>query len=179
MKRAVSILLLVVFLFNVGGYYIVFWGLRHQADLALIQRLDAERYSEEEVVELKIPVALPYPMQKQEFERINGRFEHNGEFYKLVKHKLENDTLYVVCFKDHHEKKLVKTMTDYVKMTNDLPASSKKTINFLGKLLQDFETSVSDKILHQAGWSVKVLFGTGSFPIRAFDATIPSPPPKV
>jgi hypothetical protein len=178
LKRAASILLLVIFLFNVGGYYIVFWGLRQQSDLTLTQRLDEERYSKEEVIELKIPVALPYPIQTQEFERINGRFEHNGEFYKLVKQKLENDTLYVVCFKDHHEKKLVKTMTDYVKITNDLPASSKKAINFLGKLVKDFTTSDTDKILHQAGWSMKFSFNTQSFPIRVFDASIPSPPPK-
>ena len=35
------------------------------------------------------------------YERVNGEFEHNGEFFKLVKQKLENDTLNIVCIKDH------------------------------------------------------------------------------
>src|SRR5687768_1442080 len=144
-------MLLIVFLFNVGGYYIVFWGLRLQADQELTLRLDANLYEPEETIELKIPVVLPYPVQSQDFQRIDGRFEHEGQFYKLVKQKLENDTLFVVCIRDAETRKLVNTIKDYVKLTQDLPApsSGKKALSFLSKLVKDFNTNSEINIAPQ------------------------------
>lgn len=179
MKRVFSILLLLLFLFNVGGYYIVFLGLRHQANNELKARLDADLYSNEEIVELKLPLTLPYPVEQGEYERVNGKFEHKGEFYKLVKQKFENDTLYVVCIKDHAEKRLVKTMTDYEKMTNDLPASSKNTLHFLGKLVKDFEHIDSEKTIQLNGWSQEIIYEIISPATISQSSRIPSPPPKV
>jgi hypothetical protein len=172
-------MLLIVFLFNVGGYYIVFWGLRLQADKQLTTRLDADLYNTHETIELKIPVTLPYPIQQQEFQRIDGRFEHHGEFFKLVKHKLQNDTLYIICIRDHQTKHLVNTMTDYVKLTQALPGTSQKALNFLGKLLKDFYSQADIGIALNYGFSMVILFKKTSDSLP--DPVIPvhSPPPKV
>jgi hypothetical protein len=167
-----------VFLFNVGGYYIVFWGLRQQNSIELTARLDANQYTAEETIELKIPVTLPYPIQQQDFERVNGKFEHNGEHYKLVKHKLLNDTLYIVCIKDQEDKRLVKTMTEYVKLSNDLPSNSDKTANFLGKLVKDFESTFTISISGSEGWCRPVLFSLRSYLTLTQAQNILSPPPK-
>ena len=117
MKKVFSIFFLLVFLFNVGGYHIVFWGLRVQTDRELSNRLDANLYDPEETIQLRIPIALPYPIQSHDFQRVDGRFEHNGQQYKLIKHKLQSDTLYVVCLRDHATRQLVTTMTDYIERT--------------------------------------------------------------
>lgn len=140
MKKVLSSLLLVVFLFNVGGYYLVFWGLRYQADQKLTVRLDANLYDRAETIELRIPLTLPYPIQSEGFRRVDGRFEHSGQFYKLVKQKLENDTLTVVCIRDVQTRDLVNTIRDYVQLTLDLPGTpaGKAALNFLGKLAMDF-----------------------------------------
>ena len=178
-KRSVSIVLLMVFLFNVGGYYIVFWGLRQQNSIELTARLDANQYTAEETIELKIPVTLPYPIQQQDFERVDGKFEHNGEHYKLVKHKLLNDTLYIVCIKDQEDKRLVKTMTEYVKLSNDLPANSDKAANFLGKLLKDFESADDVAFTGTDGWSLQLSFISKTYLTIIREKNIISPPPKV
>ena len=179
MKRTVAIFLLVVFLFNVGGYYIVFWGLRHHAERVLTDRLDAGIYSGEETIELKIPVTLPYPIQQRDFERVDGKFEHDGQHYKLVKHKLENDTMYVVCIRDVQEKKLLTTMKDYVKLANDLPANTKKSNNFFSKLLKDFESADTNNLVHQKGWEREISLTSRSFSTLSQVRNISSPPPKV
>ena len=129
-----------VFLFNVGGYYVVFWGLRFHNDQRLLHRVEANLYHDNEIVELKIPVTLPYPLQDQGFQPVDGRFEHNGEHFKLIKHKFENDTLYVVCIRDFETRKLVNTMRNYVEMANgfDATSSNQKALNYLGKLIKDF-----------------------------------------
>ncbi|MEX2231647.1 MAG: hypothetical protein WD824_05780 [Cyclobacteriaceae bacterium] len=180
MKKVLSVMLLMAFLFNVGGYYIVFWGLRFQSDQQLTSRLDANLYEPEETIELKIPVALPYPIQSQDFQRVNGRFEHGGEFYKLVKHKLENDTLYVVCIRDHQTRELVNTMTDYVQLTQALPGTNtaNKALNFLSKLVKDFCSHQDINMLHQYGFSMLIVFTE----IREFFLqpviSVHAPPPK-
>jgi hypothetical protein len=179
LKRTVSILLLLIFLFNVGGYYVVFWGLRQHADLALSKRLDAGLYADEEIVELKIPVTLPYPLQQRGYERVYGKFEHNGEYYKLVKQKHAHDTLYVICIRDNQEKKLVKTMHDYAEMTSELPQSSKKALHFFGKFLKDFEPAPAGTLLRQQGWSRNISFCMMPFLVRGQRIVIPSPPPEV
>jgi hypothetical protein len=178
LKKAVSIVLLLVFLFNVGGYYFIFRGLIRTSDHALIQRLDKGLYAPEETIELKIPVTLPYPIQEQGFKRVNGKFEHKGEFYKLVKHKFENDTLYIVCIRDGQQKRIVKTMTDYVKLANELPSSSENTMNFVGKFLKDYESGISSEITHQSGWIMKIAGTQLFFELLPGKSRISSPPPK-
>jgi hypothetical protein len=167
-----------IFLFNVGGYYIVFWGLRLETDQQLSARLDAGLYDPNATIELKIPVALPYPIYTEGFKRVDGRFEHNGEFYKLVKHKLQNDTLYIVCIRDGKTRELVNAMTDYVRLTQTFPASHEKANNFLGKLAKDFLSRATGGVTEHAGYSVTITFGqlTRFFDPRAIP--VHSPPPK-
>jgi hypothetical protein len=167
-----------VFLFNVGGYYIVFWGLRAHADQALAKKLDAGLYAEAETVELKIPVTLPYPLQQRGFERVDGKFEYKGEHYKLVKQKHAHDTLYVICIRDSQQKKLVKTMQDYVKMTNDLPSSTDNTLHLFGKFLKDFEPATAEMLFRQQGSSKALPLTASAFFLPGQSIIIPSPPPE-
>ena len=140
MKKGLAIIFLLVFLFNIGGYYVVFWGLRFHTDQKLSDRIEANLYQDDEVVELKIPVTLPYPIQEQDFQPVDGRFEHQGEHFKLIKHKFENDTLYVVCIRDLETRRLVSTIENYVEMANgfDGTAPDQKALNYLSKLIKDF-----------------------------------------
>jgi hypothetical protein len=178
LKKIASILLLALFLFNVGGYYLVFWGLERHADNELAARLDSDLYSEEETVELKIALTLPYPIQQQGFERINGKFEHRGEFYKLVKQRVLNDTLYVICIKDQQKKSLNKTMNDYVKLSNDLPGAASKAISLLGKLIKEYNVGAA-LILATSVHSYSVISFTGfATDLITRESKIASPPPK-
>jgi hypothetical protein len=175
-KRAVSILLLALFLFNVGGYYIVFWGLRQHHNYQLNSRLDANQYSEEETIELKIQLSLPYPLTQSGYERINGRFEHNGEFYKLVKKQVVNDILYVVCIRDHQEKQIVETMKEVESLTSDIPKSD-KDISVL-KLLKDFESNEEAALAGIPGWVQSFEFSTRTYSINSADLSKTGPPPR-
>ena len=178
MKKALSGAFLIVFLFNVGGYYIVFWCIRIQKDQQLTTRLDSNQYNPEETIQLKIPVTLPYPIYHQGFQRVDGRFEHQGEFFKLVKHKFQNDTLYIVCIRDHATRELVNTLTQYVELTQQLPGTSQKAWNLLSKLIKDFYSQEEIIFLPEFAFSLRTLF-----PERATyfpQAIIPvhGPPPK-
>ena len=181
MKRAVSIILLLVFLFNVGGYYLVFWGLRFQTDKELSRRLDANLYDQEETLQIKIPLSLPYPIYGQDFERVNGAFEHNGEFFKLIKQRYENDTLYVVCIRDRETRQLVNTMEDYVQLTHGLDDSSpaEKALNYLTHLVKDFYSQEGICLLHEFAFAMRVMFREFPHSFSQPDRTVHAPPPRV
>ncbi len=145
MKRVSSLFLLFVFLFGLIGYYGVFWVLSEKAHLELSERLDENRYDEQETVTIKVPLNLAYPITSTEFERVDGAFTYQGEFYKLVKQKLQNDTLYVVCIKDQEKKRLETFFADVTKASHDQPVNS-SAFKLLCSYSKDFESLLSLRI---------------------------------
>ena len=179
MKRIFSIFFLFIFLFNVGGYYLVFLGLRINADHQLAYKLDRDQYSTVDTHVFKIPLTLPYGLNHEGYQRVEGTFEHNGEFYKLVKQKLENDTLHVVCVKDHQQKVLTDTFDNYTRLSNDLPASAQKDgLNLLSKLSKDFESNILIEIVMTDGWFLSKYYADCSATLLKGEKSILSPPPK-
>lgn len=156
----------------------MFWGVRQHHNHQFDSQLDANQYSNEETVELKFHIPLPYPSLQYSYERVRGRFEHNGEFYKLVKKQLQNDTLYVVCIRDTQEQDIVETMKSVEQLANDVP-SSDKDVSVFSKLLKDFEALEEPSISGTRGWVLSLQHVTGEFPIHSADIAQASPPPKV
>lgn len=179
MKRAFAIFFLALFLFNIGGYYFIYWGLQSRAKSDLLHRLDADNYSGEDLIIISLPITLPYPLQEQGYERVDGEFEYQGEFYRLVKQRLEKDTLFMVCIKDHHKKKLLNVLNEYSSYVNNLPSSSDQTLDMFSKLFKDYTSISSTPISTIPGWSAAI--SHGERPVVFFDVEQPvkSPPPRV
>jgi hypothetical protein len=178
LRKAFSILLLLLFLFNVIGYYGVYLGLRYQSNRELKEKLDSEGYPEEDLLTLKLPFSLPYQMEWKGYERIDGEFEHDGEFYNLVKHKVERDTLYIVYLKDHKETSLFKTLVNFVQSTTDTPVS-KKAQGFLENLIKDYIATTSSLQVSASGWSQDTFFPEPRHSWMSIDSPVFSPPPNL
>jgi hypothetical protein len=156
-----------------------FWALRVQAKTDLLHRLDADAYSSEEVLVLSVPLSLPYPIFDANYQRANGEVEYKGEFYQLVKQRIENDTLFMVCVKDHRQKHLKQTMNEYTNLANNLPASTKHTMDLLGKLFKDFtgtSFSIPSKTL---AVKYNILYALNDAVITQQTLSIDSPPPEL
>jgi hypothetical protein len=138
MKRLVAIVMLFLFLLNVLGYYGIFIGLRHINVQKLVQKLDNDSYRESETTTFKIPLTVPYYTDSRDFERVNGEFEFSGEVYRLVKQRLHQDTLHIVCVRDNESKKINQVLADYVKTFTDKPGNSKHSTKSLQVLIKDF-----------------------------------------
>ena len=162
-----------------GGYYLVFWGWRINAHRELLQRLDAGDYELHETVEIKIPIALPYPLQSRDHERTDGKFEHQGEYYKLVTQRYAQDTLYVTCIKDRKEKQIDAALNDFNKRSNDLPSSEKSSSLSLAKLLKEYESNHGLVLIPHDGW-MKPSLSFYRIPYT-IEVTLPvqSPPPDL
>jgi len=181
MKKLIAILLLGVFAFNLGGYYLVFKGLQMSAHKNLIERFDNEEYNQDLTFELKIPLALPYATTStSEFKRVNGRFEYEGDVFKLVKQKLENDTLYIVCIKDHTEKHLITEFKEYAKKAQDSPGSTskKESSSSTKQIIKDYcgnSTQVPNGYWSEI--SIKYIFAQSAKQALLM-RDVPTPPPQ-
>jgi hypothetical protein len=153
--------------------------LRTQAKTDLLHRLDADVYSSEEVVVLSIPVTLPYPVHDGAYKRANGELEYKGEFYQLVKQKFENDTLFMVCVKDRHQKRIQRTMNEFTNLANNLPASTKHTLDLFGKLFKDYTATAFSIASRVAACGYDVPDTAYQFSFLTPSLSIESPPPKL
>jgi hypothetical protein len=160
MKKFISVVMLVLFLMNVLGLYGVFLGLEFSNAQFANNQLDQDSYTGSDLMTIKVPLTVPYGTDNEEYVRVTGEFEHDGQVFRLVKQKLHRDTLYVVCFKDEQAGKIKNAMADYVKTfsdkTNSAKQNSKSTVpNFI----KDF---IAEGIVIQSetpGWFKKVNFG--------------------
>ena len=153
-------------------------GLRYQSNREIKEKLDSEAYVTNETLSIKIPYTLPYQIDWKEYERVDGEFDHNGEFYKLVKHKLERDTLYVVYIKDHRETDLFKSLVDFVQASADNPVSQ-KTIALIKTLVKDYIPTSNTLHVASMGWCKANRFSTGEYQVILTASTVFSPPPEI
>ncbi|SDL47304.1 hypothetical protein SAMN05421823_106118 [Catalinimonas alkaloidigena] len=101
-------------MYNMMGYYVQF-HLRHLT-LAheLTQAIDAGQIPDSELLVFKSPVPLYHQIDK-DFARAEGNFEYQGQFYEMVKWKLENDTIYTYCLTDARKAQLYQELARHVR----------------------------------------------------------------
>ena len=126
MRKFTSAILICILFFNWFGYRFVADYLQQKYDTQLEARLDKNHYNEAELIELKIPIHLPYQTTWAEFERYDGEVQLNGILYKYVKRKVTNDTLVLLCIPNHQKMNLQTAEDDFFKNTNDLAQNNSK-----------------------------------------------------
>lgn len=168
-----------VFLFQVGGYYLVFWAMEHRHNTELLQRLDADDYSSNEAIVISVPLHLPYPVSSDGFQRVNGDLEKNGQSYKLVKQKWQNDTLFIVLIKDKVNTRLSAIFDDITKFSHNLPVSNKKALNFLTKLYKDFKSTEFRMLYKSRMMYERTYFAEASPKLLSTAHVADTPPPEL
>jgi len=130
-KKTAALFFIALFLFNMVGYRFVLEYMMHKANTQLEARLDKNLYDDSQLIELKVPINLPYQTSWAGYQRFNGEIELNGVMYKYVKRKVSNDTLYVMCIPNTKKMNLETAKNDFFKFSIDLNQNenSKKSDN--------------------------------------------------
>lgn len=131
MKKIAALFFITLFLFNLFGYKLVVQYMQQKASNQLEARLDKNLYNESQLIELKIPMHLPYQTNWSGYQRFDGEIEVDGIMYKYVKRKVADDTLYVMCIPNTKKMNLETAKNDFFKLSNDLTQdnNSKKSDN--------------------------------------------------
>ena len=157
--------------------------LQHKTNKNLEALIDNNSYDESQLMELKIPIHLPYQTSWTSYQRYDGEIKLNGTIYKYVKRKLSNDTLYLMCIPNSNKMRLETAKNDFFKLTNDLTrnVNSKKSdsSNSFFKNLQNVYNDssfgihiMSPFILNQNCWHI-----AGTADIISTPHIIPGQPP--
>jgi len=97
LRKIAAILLICLLLFNWYGYRFVTRYLQKKADHQLEARLDVNDYAESQLIEIRVPLNMPYQNNWAEFERHYGEIEISGKIYTYVKRKIEDGNLILKC----------------------------------------------------------------------------------
>lgn len=129
MRQLSSILLLSIHLFNLAGYTLLFRFLQQQNNKTTLEHIEKGYYSDKDLVLVKVPVTVPYSVDGNEYERIDGEIEWGGVHYNYVKRKYQNDTLYILCLPNTVQTKLRKAEKQYADHVNEAPAQKNNDTN--------------------------------------------------
>lgn len=176
LKKLLAILLLFVFLFNMGFYRLLFCYLEYTAGLRLEKQIEASAFHEKELITIKIPLRLHYLTDWKDFAPAKGEITVNGSTYKYVRQKVHRDTLILACINFKEKALIKKNNSEYFKKVNDLagheskkgPPKPIKDIFFEESLRRTFSLYGLDR-------SQSNLFVTSSC-IAGFSSTIETPP---
>lgn len=150
MKRIAAILLLALMVFNLAGYRWLFSAIENKATAKLEQKISAGKYNDEQLVEIRIPLNMPYYTDK-DYESVYGETDFNGEHYRYVKRKVSGNTLYLLCLPNKEKNDIAKVKNEFTKAVNDIPANKQgsQQKNFIKLLTSEFqvnETAVHENI---------------------------------
>jgi hypothetical protein len=177
MRKLLSFALILLMFMNVMGYYWVLTGMKLHSAQSFESKLSTDNYSESETVTFKFNLAVPY-FTNQDFAKAEGQFEYNGEYYHLVKQQYANDTLQLVCIKNHDRKRINTALNDYVKTFADQPTNTGKSTLEISSLIKDYLAQQFSISHSTEGWTSTLNFSllpsTGK-PI-SFHTTITQPP---
>jgi hypothetical protein len=151
LRKTAAILLLTILLFNWVGYRFFSDFLQHRADLQLEARIDKNDYENDRLVEIRIPLNLPYQANWQSFERFDGEIDVDGVHYKYVKRKIYNDSLILLCLPNEDKQNIEKAKGDYFKIVNDINSGSQKKSDNNNV---SFKNILSEFFVNQAPWLI-------------------------
>ncbi len=181
LKRAISLLLLSLFLYNMVGYYTLFFIQQVNIKQDITQTIEQGNISEEDLIVFSIPITLPYQSER-DFERIEGDFEYEGKQYEMVKKRLKNDTLYVYCLNNVAQERLKAKLSKHTAAHVGDPAgsnTSKSAEKIIKQIIKDYLSQPAD--IFSAHLQNSALLTTPTHYLMHVSSSalrIPSPPPK-
>ncbi len=181
MKRLAAILLLAILLMNFIGYRWMLSYMDSQATMRLEQKLDAGDYDESALVEVKIPLNLPYHNNWSEYEIFYGQVNYDGKYFQYVKRKLSNDTLFLLCLPHEEKTRINEAKADLFKSVHDLPFDGKGNTpraNLIKLLQCEFLQDQDNCQIQNSSYNNSITAVRNSSIDQQFDPNTPSRPPE-
>jgi hypothetical protein len=176
LKRIVSISLLLIFLYNLTGYYFTFEFNRRQVCKEIKQRIK-KCVPEVDLVTFQV---LSSDEKNLFWTKKGKEFRYKGEMYDIVRRTKNGDTVSYSCIRDVKESKLFADLDKHVqKHMNDNPQRKKENQEIFKKLIQS--VFIQDDPTRDIA-SFNVIELEFFFKQRKYDSIIIdklSPPPQV
>ena len=185
MRQLTAISLILIFLFNLAGCRVLLQYWEVQENTKLEVKLDRQQYNDEDLVEIKIPIHLPYHNNWNDFERYDGEIDIDGVHYKYVKRKICNDSLVLLCIPNEIKTKISTARDEFFSLVNDLQKDAGNAKSSHPSL--SFQFSAGDYIGQQTeDWSIAAISNVISYctvvstsPLLSISISSPWQPPDL
>ena len=140
--------------FNLIGYRWLFSAIENKSTANLEQKISTGKYSDEQLVEIRIPLNMPY-YSDRDYENIYGETDFNGVHYRYVKRKVSGNTLYLLCLPNKEKTNIAKAENEFTKALNDVPSNkqgSQQKNNFIKLLITEFR--INEAAVHEDSFSL-------------------------
>lgn len=151
MKRAFASFLLVLILLNTAGYYLVFQGWQWHSNLSWIDAHESLGAGNELIV--RVPFAVPYASESDEWIPAQGRYEHEGKMYRIVRQRLALDAVYIALVNDAEGTLINHHMAEFAKSFSDKPENAKQPVKIFTGLIKEYMTQRVVIASVDAGWN--------------------------
>ena len=121
MKQTASILLMLLLVFNITGYQFTVNWMQQSQNTGLEKQLDNDNYDQASLIELSVPLSLPYYNNWQDFERCDGEIIIGGVTHKYVMRKVQDGKLIVKCLPNPQQQIIQTEVSNLFAHINGLP----------------------------------------------------------
>ena len=171
--------MLCTLLFNMGGYLLLYQYVIKQSDAFANEQISKGLYKPAELVEIKIPIRMPYIQEQKEYEPIAGQIELKGHNYNYVALKMTRDTMYVKCVPNYEKTRLVSENIISAKDVSDTPLQKKNHLPLDKKTGIDNEYNYSLMLYNPVlnGRAIQKIFFYHTPKVLGTYLTTPAQPP--
>ena len=177
MRRLLSIIIIILFLYNTVGYLALFkslqYGIKKEIKTRIKRKLD-----DSDLMLIKFPSHPNKQQQKLFHWKEENEFVYEGNMYDVVRQYSIHDTIYFYCIKDSNETELFANLDAQVGQNMASNALS-RNLTKLFKLSfdQSFLRSFSFDYCLQSSKSIYCLFQ--SFNYLSVQKDVETPPPEL
>jgi len=176
-KRTLGGLLVVLMLLNVAGYYSMLLFMRSQAAVALSQRLQATPHERGGTFVIKLRLANPYLSSANAYEAVSGDFTYQGNVYQMLRQRVYNDTLYVVCMHDERATRANEKVKEYARSFGE-EREEQAAVIVMAAEAKYFMAQPACVQHGEAGWVANICYPVSVTNYRHLTSRIPFHPPE-
>jgi hypothetical protein len=185
LKKLATILLSIILAFNLGGYLLLVDYLSYKERNKVQAIIENETYASNHLVELSVPVDLPYLSDWQGWEKHEGMVVINGVPHQFVERKLEAGHMHYKCLPNNGLKQVLSARETFLKLSYDLSNAPAEKGSHHQKV--NVKPPVLEIIDFFGKFTLKPLSGQPKIPYQqavnknfiGAIITVPTPPPDV
>lgn len=112
--------------------------MQSRTDARLEEKVDNNRYDQQDLISIKTKLDLPYYISSPQFERAYGSITINGTSYQYVKRRVYKDTLELLCLPNQAKTKMQSIKNELTTAFAEGQASTPKKHTTIKISLPDF-----------------------------------------
>jgi hypothetical protein len=163
------------------GYRFVFTMLDNIASQKQDAKIDAGDYNEANLIEIKVPLNMPYQQRFTEFERHYGEITVDGVVYTYVKMKVDDNMLILKCIPDLNRQQIKNSENSLAKANSnqDMENNGKKhNPSFSKNVISDYDNTNQLYDLTQNTVVIKINHTDFTTPVLTASIAPPHQPPR-